>query len=253
MKKQGRAGMVIVIILLVLILIALVALIGFQFTGSSIITGGFISEPGIIMSQSYELSNFNGIKLLGRGDILLTQGQEYSVLIDANKEILDKLIVKVEDNNLIVDERGLFYLNADPIKIYVTMPEVERVLISGSGDILGQNKISSENLEISISGSGDVDLNLDVEKLTTRISGSGDVNYRGSAKEHNFYVSGSGELHSFDLETEVSNIRVSGSGNSEVFAIEDLDVHISGSGDVFYKGDPKISQSVSGSGNLRQE
>jgi hypothetical protein len=244
MKKQGGAGMVVVIVLLILVLIAVIALIGLQFTGVSI-TGGVISEPGEITIQNYAFSDFDSVKLYGKGDIFLTQGQEYSILIEANEEVLNRLIVRVEGDALIIDDRRLTLFNIDPIKIYITMPEVEKISISGSGDILGQNKITSEDLEISIAGSGDTDLNLNVEELTTRISGSGDVNYVGSAREHSFSVSGSGDLHSFDLETETSNIRVSGSGDVEVFATEELDIRISGSGDVFYKGNPRISQSVS--------
>jgi hypothetical protein len=35
-----------------------------------------------------------------------------------------------------------------------------------------------------------------------------------------------------------------------VNASESLDVHIAGSGDVRYKGEPKITRSIAGSGNV---
>jgi len=251
MKKQGSAGIVVVIVLLLLMLLALIAIVSLQFTGLSI-TGGVISESGEVITEHYGVKDFDKIKLRGKGDIFLTQGEEYLLNIKANENVLRRLSVDVKDNTLIIKNRAFFSFTLDSIEIHVTMPEVKNIKVEGSGDILGQTKIQAENLNIFIAGSGDVNLNLNVEKLNTNIAGSGNANYVGFAREHIFSVSGSGDLHAFDLETRDSKVSISGSGDIEVFATKTLDIIISGSGDVYYKGNPTISQSISGSGDIKQ-
>ncbi|MCP4296793.1 MAG: DUF2807 domain-containing protein [Proteobacteria bacterium] len=64
--------------------------------------------------------------------------------------------------------------------------------ISGSGDVQSKN-LKTRNTDVSISGSGDVDLYAD-NNLDVRISGSGDVVYMGDA-EVSAKISGSGSVN----------------------------------------------------------
>jgi hypothetical protein len=45
-------------------------------------------------------------------------------------------------------------------------------------------------------------------------------------------------------------VNISGVGNAEVWVAGTLDVSVSGAGVVRYKGDPKVNQSISGSGKV---
>jgi hypothetical protein len=64
--------------------------------------------------------------------------------------------------------------------------------ISGSGDFRGMNLIS-EITSIKISGSGDASVYAS-EELDASVSGSGDIRYAGNPKKLNKKVSGSGEI-----------------------------------------------------------
>ena len=78
-----------------------------------------------------------------------------------------------------------------------------------------------------------------------------DTTKEAIAKEHNIKVSGFGKINAFDLVTDNTDIVISGSGEANVNANEELDVKISGFAKVNYKGDPAIEQSVSGSGKIK--
>jgi hypothetical protein len=89
-----------------------------------------------------------------------------------------------------------------------------------------------------------------VNELNTLTTGSGDLILDGSANDHNFMTSGSGNLRAYDLSTENTNVRTTGSGNAEVDVSGKLDIISSGSGSVYYTGNPSLTQSISGSGRV---
>ena len=53
------------------------------------------------------------------------------------------------------------------------------------------------------------------------------------------HISGSGSVQNSDLETADTDIHISGSGKASVNATRSLGVNISGSGSVFYRGQPQ--------------
>lgn len=252
--KKGKSGQAAVIVLLILVLIAVVILIGLQLPNSfitgNVISGDKVVGSGKVITESFDFSDFDEIEILGRGNLFITQGNNYNVRIEAEDNIMGLLNPRVEGDKLVIGERRLLFYNEKPINIYVQMPEVEEIKISGSGDIKSQNKIREDVLNVEISGSGDVEMSLNVEELETGIAGSGDFYYEGKVKEHTVSISGSGKLRGFDLQTEKTSVKISGSGNAEIYATEELDIKIFGSGNVQYKGTPKLTQSISGTGKV---
>ena len=87
-------------------------------------------------------------------------------------------------------------------------------------------------MDVTLSGSGDMDLAGSCGKLQVRVSGSGDVNaYELSAREVDAVVSGSADI--------------------KVTASEAIKARVSGSGDIHYRGNPeKIDSKTSGSGGV---
>jgi hypothetical protein len=125
--------------------------------------------------------------------------------------------------------------------------------IAGSGDIVTQNEIESDALELAIIGSGDVNAIVRSKYLESVIMGSGDITVVGETITHDATISGSGDFYCFDLETEISNVKIFGSGNVEVFSSGSLDIEIAGSGSVYYRGDPEtVTQEVAGSGKIEK-
>lgn len=251
MNNKGKASTIAIIVLLVLILLAIVIVITLQVTGN-LLTGKITGESGKIISKSYDVSNFENINLIGRGNIFLTQGEQYSVRIQADENIIERLEVEVEGDTLKIGDTGFLLFNINPIKIYVTMPEIESVRIGGSGSIQNQNVINSEDLSLIIDGSGKINMELNVDKLSTKILGSGSAIYLGKADEHNIRIEGSGSIKAFELTNKITKINIIGSGSTQVSPSETLNIKISGSGSVKYKGSPTIDQSISGSGSIKR-
>lgn len=122
------------------------------------------------------------------------------------------------------------------------------VKINGSGN--AKLNGNGQSLSANIDGSGDFRIVTELAKSSFRINGSGDVFTSGRSTSNIIHIDGSGDFYGFNLETETTSAYIDGSGNTEVWATENLFVKINGSGDVIYRGWPSINLNGSGSGNL---
>ena len=210
-----------------------------------------IKGEGPVVNEYRSVHDFQEIELAVSATVFLSQGPKEEIRIEAQENILNNLETHVQGSTLKIK----FDKNVrkhSHIRIWITSPEINGIAVSGSGSFKGANKIESDFLSVNVSGSGDVELELEAEQLHTAISGSGKCDYSGMAEQHTITISGSGNVHGYDLQTKRSNVHVAGSGNAQVWTSERLDVQISGSGNVIYKGSPTtINSHISGSGKVR--
>jgi hypothetical protein len=91
------------------------------------------------------------------------------------------------------------------------------------------------------------------KEFSLGISGSANADLSGTAEKSDFHISGSGNIKSYDFSTEYCTASISGSGDVRVTVTKELSAHISGSGNVFIKGDGLIRDySASGSGKFKR-
>lgn len=210
---------------------------------------------GKVITQSREVGDFSRISFSGMGDLLISQSNYPGLSIDAEDNIIDFLKTEVYDGTLHVnfkDANAFNIHNTKPIVIKASVTKLEGIRFSGSGSIATQNQLDINDLKLSISGSANVDLNVKGNKLTTILSGLGQITSRGSVNSQEIWLSGSGIYQGQDLTSETVTINLSGAGKVTIDAKRSLDVSISGAGTVWYLGDPKIHQVISGSGKLER-
>jgi len=231
-------------------------LIAILFAGSSLLSGCFLDDfpcinaDNTVGTETFTVADpFIGVKLSFPGDVNITQDTAVSVVAGGSQNLLDVIEVEVIDSILIIDADNLCVLNSDVV-FDISLPEVVYLAISGSGSMVGTGPIQTQDIELKISGSGDLDLELNATDIEGRISGSGDVILAGTASDLDFKISGAGNVEAFDLMAATAELKVSGAGDMEVTVSDTLNVTISGSGSVKYKGSPSINSQVSGSGSL---
>lgn len=212
-----------------------------------------IKGSGPTVSETRQIGSFTRITLEGSADIYLRQDSVQSVVVEAQQNILNVLETKVSGNHLCVGFDKHCVKNNEPVKVYISVPDISEVKIEGSGNIYGSGAIAVDALTFIIEGSGDIEMeSLQAGELNTIISGSGDATYHGTAsvQKHNIDINGSGKIKAFELPVNNVDIDIDGSGECKVHALQSLKVNISGSGDVYYTGTPSISSNISGSGNI---
>lgn len=218
-----------------------------------------------ITKKTLTLAEFKNISLNSNYTIYLKQSNKQEVTIEALTEIFQLTKVKVEDGTLIVNMEKdktknkslwekLDKIKINPImKIYVSMKQVKDLNVNGGGKIIAENSISSGNLNLSVTGSGDMELDVKGEILKTNISGSGNINLKGYATTNNIMLSGTGSLHAFKMTLDKVQAKVSGSGNCEINVSDELNGEVYGSGNILHKGNTKNTiKKVYGDGTIKR-
>jgi hypothetical protein len=108
---------------------------------------------------------------------------------------------------------------------------------------------------IGLSGSGNVIMeNVNQPDLNLRISGSGNLQARGSSDHVSVKISGSGRARLAELAMKEFTVNVSGSGNVEAAPKDVADIKVSGSGNVRLFSHPaQLRSHIAGSGRITQQ
>lgn len=230
----------------------LLLMLAFLAGTTSCIDDLFIEGNGISRTETRQASNFSQIASNGDFNVTVLPGDEYSVEVTAESNLLSYIETDVVGSTLKIRTRGMYNLRDHrSIEVVVITPVLEGLSLSGSGNIKTGQFISSEPVfNIGISGSGDIDTEISADKVKANVSGSGTVFVQGDALETNFVISGSGKIKAYDLIQKYCVATISGSGDMFVNASNTIEANISGSGRVFYINHPAIHTSISGSGKV---
>lgn len=222
------------------------------FTTSCSWTGNCINGVEEIASKTIDIEKFNSISLLSHANVYVSQSDQHKVSIKAKLDVIELLNTDVNADRWVIKFTRCVN-SSEPIDIYIETPDYEEIEIGGSGNIFGKGLMKQDELELSINGSGNINLHLDVKDLYTKVNGSGSVSIKGKAKESEVKINGSGDVNAFELLSDNTEVKVNGSGDVNVYSSNSLEVKINGSGDVNYKGAPQqMNSSVNGSGKLQQ-
>ncbi len=232
-------------------MMAFVALfIGISFSSCERIKG-----KGDTVTEARGLSGYSGIGLSMSASVFFISGPDYSLEIQGQQNVLDRIITQVEGNKLVIKlKKGINLGPHDPIRVYITAPGVNTLDISGSGDIYVDDPWIGSDLSTNISGSGSITVSMiEADRFNANISGSGNIKVLGGTSgREELKISGSGNIETHHVEADDVYTITSGSGDTYVQALNLLEVTISGSGNIYYLGNPIINTHISGSGNIRR-
>lgn len=204
---------------------------------------------GPIVSQTINMPFFDGIDMQIPGNVYLRQGPQFEVVVEGYGNLIDRLETRVR-NDIWEINLGRCSVFPDYLDIYITIPDIRFIKVSSSAKVVSENVLITNDIDLVIDGSGDIDLALDVDDVFASMNGSGDIYLEGRGDELFYEIRGSGDLRSFNCAFNEGRVRIDGSGDAEVFISVFLDVVIRGSGDVFYRGNPNINGDIIGSGSI---
>jgi hypothetical protein len=190
-----------------------------------------VRGSGTLASEERSVSGFDEVALEGIGELVIDVGGTESLTIEAEDNLLPLLTSEVRGSTLELGAQEAMSPTR-PITYTVGAAVVEGVSVSGIGEVVVPN-LACESFTVDLSGTGTYDVGGECDQLELSISGSGDFD---------------GE----DLAVAIASVSISGSGDAIVNATDQLHVSISGSGNVAYVGDPVTDVDIDGAGDVRQ-
>lgn len=222
---------------------------------SDMLNSQTIYGDGNVTNETRTVTSFNSIEVNGVMNVYLKQGSNESVVVEADKNILQYVITKVNSKGEldIETKENVNIKKSTKLNVYVTLKDISKLECNGVGNVNTESKLELNDLNIENNGVGNVDLDIDCNKLTLEINSVGNTTLSGNIDNVNMEHNGVGNIKAFDLTADNLSIESNAVGNAEVNAGREISIKLNGMGNVYYKGDAKLkSLEKNGFGNVKK-
>jgi hypothetical protein len=227
-----------------------------------LITG--LSTTAQVIKKKLELPEFNSIYLNSRYTVYVKQTNQQEITVESLSEIIAATEIKVENGILMINieqknepSNKSLWAKIDDIKlnptmnVYISVRNIRELQVNGSGKIISENSIASNDIILGVNGSGSLDVDLKGELVKAEVTGAGSMALRGYATTMDALISGSGNISAFNCPMENAKVKVSGTGNCELNVTNTIEALVMGSGEIKHKGNTKsANKKVYGSGTV---
>jgi hypothetical protein len=212
-----------------------------------------VKGNGVMGESTVAVTDFDRVALESIGTLVVVQGDQESLTILAEENLLQYIEANVRGDELEIGvERGIGLQPTEDITYQLTVKTLERVSLSGAGK-LEVDELDVDRLTLESSGVGSFTItDLQAQDLNVEISGTGSATVAGMVSDVQIEISGAGSFTGDDLQVQEAQVDISGLGNARLWVEDQLNVTISGAGSVSYFGDPKVDQNTFGAGMVNK-
>jgi len=170
------------------------------FSSCRYVSGERIRGNGNVKTNTRSLGSFKSVSSHGSFNVYVSTGDQ-SVKIEAEENLLPYIETYIDGTTLHVGTKDNYWLRPGrEVKIFVSLPQFESIRSYGSGDIIGQSKITnSSKLELTVNGSANIKMDVDAPEIDAETNGSGNIDLRGTTKTWDGEIHGSGDIKAIDL------------------------------------------------------
>ncbi len=204
----------------------------------------FMSGSGNIVSTEFMLDGFTSVESGSTCDLSITEGDEFSVKIMSDDNLLDDLDVRMLDQTLMIYLKPFSSYNNITFEAEVVMPALEELKISGASrfSITGFDTVGT--FSIDVSGASDGEVNLDsAENIRTVTSGASDLKMSAGEVSGTLDVSCSGasDIDLRSLPAGRADVDISGASSVWLNISDAVIGSVSGASSLYYGGGTNIS------------
>ncbi|MFC1901702.1 head GIN domain-containing protein [Chloroflexota bacterium] len=204
-----------------------------------------VQGSGNLINETFNTSDFTMIKAENGFQVEVTESDSFSVVAIIDDNVLEHIDVKKSGDTLILSPKGNRSFRSATLSAKVTMPDIDKIELSGGAHVNLTGFSSSNDLSVKMSGGSHLNSlatpgDLTVGDVNFNLSGGSHVTLSGSATSLD--IDGSGGSH-FNLEgfsVGNANIKLSGGSHTTVDVNGTLDADISGGSEVIYIGQPTM-------------
>jgi Putative auto-transporter adhesin, head GIN domain len=194
------------------------------------ISTGCIQGSGVLNSEARDLPAFHALDIDGAFSVKIDCQKKQSLTLSADDNLLPLIVTDVSGGTLRITTRKPICTSL-PLTVSITVETLDHIRSGGANDFIVKD-VSVPSLDLTISGSGDMEVSGRTENL-------------------NITLEGASEIHAGNLKANEVNVSIEGAGSAEVFADTQLNASITGVGEIHYAGKPKkVVRNITGWGEV---
>lgn len=211
-----------------------------------------IKGTGSVRTETRRMTGFTKVDISGGYKVVLKQDSSESISISIDDNLFKYVETTVEGGTLRVHSRRNICPSGESTLI-IGVKNLDKIEASGAVEIRSEGRLITKDLDIDLSGSTKIDMELNAANVRTGASGSSEIYLKGQAASHDVDMSGSGKVEALDFVVGKYKISTSGASECKINVLNELDVHTSGSSDIQYRGNPgKVNNDQSGASSVKK-
>lgn len=211
-----------------------------------------VKGSGNMINDTRELPEFSEVSVSNGAHVYLEKGIGATARVEAEDNIMEFVKTEIRGDELHV-YLDRCTINSKPVNVYVTFENIDSLEVQTAGRIIGNSIIKSEDIKISSSSAGNIDVEVEAIDLTLESSTVGSITVKGKTDKLYADASSSGKINAFELVAEDVYATVSSAGIAQVYASDKFNADASSGGKVQYKGNPPEVEVDSSSGGTVQK
>ena len=210
-----------------------------------------IRGNGTIKTENRTATSFSSVDVSGNIDVYIKQDSAYSVRIETDENLLPYIIIRTEGDRLVIEPKDHSNLSGTKdIKVYVSAPMFNKLEASGACSISSENLLSSDAIDLELTGASNAKLEIKSPKVSAEITGASSASLSGQTKDLDIDATGASHAKCFELLSENAEVDATGASSAEVFASVSLKGDATGASHIRYKGAAIFKGGSSGAGSV---
>ncbi|WP_430412575.1 head GIN domain-containing protein [Kordia sp.] len=233
------------------ITIAIIGLIvtscNFNFDSGKIGNGNVVSEE----RDADEM--FTKVKASEGLDVYITQSNTQAIKVEADENIISLIATDINNGVLTIHAKENIG-RAKSKKVYVTLPEIDKIVSTSGADVYSTDVLVVKNLEVKSTSGADVKIEVKAVTVSCAASSGADIKISGTADSLRADASSGSDIQAKDLEVKTCDASASSGADVTVNTAEKLIANSSSGGDIHYYGNPEsVSKNKSVSGGVHKK
>ncbi|MEZ4786710.1 MAG: head GIN domain-containing protein [Flavobacterium haoranii] len=197
-----------------------------------------ISGDGNVTTSKRKVTNFTAVDANTGLEVVIKQGNNFFVEVEADSNLQDHIKTEVENNTLkVYCDQNIYKSSAR--KVYIEMPVVQAISTSSGASLESQNTIVSDILKLDSSSGSEMKLTIKSQKLTCDSSSGSEINVSGEAIDVTTSSSSGSSINLSKLVAENVSSDSSSGSSTTVNAKNKLKANASSGSSIDYLSSPK--------------
>jgi hypothetical protein len=213
-----------------------------------------------LTTKKFKVGNFSSLEIGHAFEVHIFKGSTYALSATGNADDLERIEVDLNGSTLDVSLEESYWTNwrnwksgTKKIILNITMPRLRDAEFGGASKVTLEGFVDEEEMSLHVSGAAKLSsTKLVADKLLLDLSGASKVDMHGQVLKLTIDLSGASHIDLNEMIARDVDVDASGASHVELNVQKSLRVEASGASKITYRGNPAVSQDVSGASFVRR-
>lgn len=211
-------------------------------------------RPALVV-ETRPVAGFDRVRWEAGGELTIEQTGREHLSIEAEPAVLALVVTEVRQGRLHIGfVPGRSVVSEQPIRFRLELKSLVALEVGGAGNVR-TGPLSTPALALTLGGSNELRVQaLHARSLDARLDGAGLLQIGGGQVDRQrVVIGGACNYQAAQLQSREAELTIDGGGEMRVAVAERLVARIGGSGQVLYRGRPRVERSITGAGEVRPD